>query len=131
MREPKRERKKAKLEYLEAENRSLKRGNNDLIFEIGRKNGEMFKLNAELIKARDKISRLDQSKLKRYSWRQYLPNDRGRKRDLEKISRVSFSETVSKFVRDAILNGTIKIEPTENQNKENVMVYECTIWVKE
>lgn len=131
MREQKRERKKAKLKYLEAENRSLKRENNDLIFEIGRKNGEMFKLNAELIKARYKISRIDQSKLKKYSWRQYLPNDRRHKRVLEKIFRVSFSETVSEFVRDAILKGTIKIEPTENQNKENVMVYECAIWVKE
>lgn len=131
MREQKRERKKAKLEYLEAENRSLKRENNDLIFEIGRKNGEIFKLNAELIKARGKISRIEHSKLKNYSWRQCFPNDRGHKRDLEKISRVSFSETVSKFVRDAILKGTIKIEPTETQNKENVMVYECAIWVKE
>lgn len=62
MKERKRERKKAKLEYLEAENSSLKRENSDLIFEIGRKNGEIFKLNTEIIKIRDIISRLNYRK---------------------------------------------------------------------
>ena len=61
MKERKRERKKAKLEYLEAENSGLKRENNELIFEIGRKNEEIFKLNTEIIKIRDIISRLERN----------------------------------------------------------------------